>query len=125
MSAGCHELIRRTTDPAYLVTDADAVLEVVGRFGETVPRREGEPTERAEQSTGSPLDQLDPVARRVFDGLPARRAALVEEISRTSGVAVLEVLRSLPVLEVLGLIEAGPEGYRISRAHRAKSRVAP
>ena len=108
MSGGCHDLIRIG---AHLVTCVDEVLDVVGSSSDVASAAEAEPVEL----DASPLDALDPLSRRVFDGLPARRAAGIDEISLTSGVPAADVLRSLPVLEMCGAVEAGPEGYRIAR----------
>ena len=60
------------------------------------------------------LDELDPVARSVFDGLHARRFARPEEVAARSGVSALDVIRALPVLDLAGLIECSDAGYRIA-----------
>jgi hypothetical protein len=65
------------------------------------------------------LDRLDPTARRVFDGLSARRFAHADEIAARSGVSPLEVIRSLPTLDLAQLIETGDAGYRIAARLRA------
>ncbi|MDT4945326.1 MAG: processing protein [Pseudonocardiales bacterium] len=120
MSAGCHVLLRRDPGPALLVTSVADVLAVVGAIGEageTSPPG-AVPDVRAE------LDALDPVARRVFDGMPARRPARPDEIAQRSGVSPIEVIRSLPVLDLAGLIEASDAGYRIAarlRTPRSRS----
>lgn len=118
MSAGCHELLRREVDPAVLVTSVADVLAVVGGMGEgleTDRKAEAVPDLRAE------LDQLDPVARRVFDGLPARRPARPDEIAVRSGVSPLEVIRALPVLDLARLVEASDGGYRIAARLRRRA----
>jgi DNA processing protein len=122
MSGGCHDLLRREGCGVRLVTSVDEVLEVVGRPGEGALGGGGAVAER--DDTAAVLDELDATARRVFDGLPARRASGIEEISLASGVAAREVLRVLPVLELSGLVEAVAEGYRIRRS-RSPTRVAP
>ena len=83
-SAGCHELIRAGT--AVLVTDADEILELVGRMGQdAAPRRRG-PTR--------PGDDLDPGDRRVHDALCARPRS-VEELAAIVGISVASAQASL------------------------------
>ncbi len=117
MSAGCHRLLRLQPAPAVLVTCVDDVLAVIGSPGEGL----------SEPGLGSPaadlrdeLDQLDVTARRVFDGLPVRRFAGPDEIAARSGVAALAVLRTLPVLDLAGLLETGDGGYRIAARVRRR-----
>lgn len=108
MSAGCHALLRRDRDPAVLVTGAGDVLEVIGAFGVEAPvAAAAESVRRC-----SALDDLDPVARRIFDGLSARRHESPESIARRSGVGVLDVIRMLPLLDVAGLLDVSDGGYR-------------
>lgn len=118
MSAGCHALLRREPEPALLVTSVADVLTVVGGVGEVV---EAAPVEAA-QDVRAELDALDPLARRVFDGLPARRPAGPDEIAQRSGVSPLEVIRALPVLDLARLVEASDAGYRIAARLRAPRR---
>jgi DNA processing protein len=120
MSGGCHDLIRDDRG-AQLVTCVEDVLAAIGAFSDAALRAGADAGRPAE----SPLDALDPTARRVFDGLPARRVAAVDEIALTSAVPIQDVLRSLAVLEICGLVEAVPEGYRINRARSPTLRVAP
>lgn len=118
MSRGCHELLRREDDPAQLVTCVDDVLAVVGSVGEGLPGDAAPVTDvRAE------LDLLDPLARTVFDGVPARRFAHPDEVAARSGVGTLDVIRSLPALDEAGLIERDGVGLRISARVRAMSRA--
>jgi DNA processing protein len=118
MSAGCHRLLRLQPNPAVLVTCVDDVLAVIGSPGEGL----------AESGSGVPaadlrdeLERLDPVARRVFDGLPARRFAAPDEIAVRSGVNPVAVLRSLPLLDLAGLLETGEGGYRIAARLRRRA----
>jgi DNA processing protein len=116
MSAGCHELITRDDCQAILVGSVDAVLGVVGGIGEgqAQPSASEQPRDlRAE------LDGLDPLARRVFEGLRVRTFSLPDEISARSGVAALEVIRALPRLELAGLAESGETGYRVASRRRS------
>ena len=150
MSVGCHDLLRHDTDPALLVTSVDDVLAVVGSMGEglgggpvhDVGRRSG--LGDGGRGDGGPggggrgsvsvgdrarpgdirveLDRLDPTARRVFEGLPARRFARPAEVATRSGVSALEVIRALPALDLAGLIENRNDGYRIAARLRAAGR---
>jgi DNA processing protein len=123
LSAGCHDLLRRETAPALLVTCVEDVLAVVGAMGDGL---DADPAARAQPQSDdvrAELDVLDPVARRVFEGLPARRPARPDEIAQRCGVTPLEVIRSLPVLDLAGLLEASDGGYRI--AARLRPRKAP
>jgi DNA processing protein len=115
MSVGCHRLIRRESDPAVLVSNVDEVLAIVGSVGEGL-----DPVEAPATGTGlrDRLDQLDPAARRVFDGLPGRRPVTEDELAVLSGVNVLEVMRALPVLQLAGLVVTGDDGYRLARIPR-------
>lgn len=109
MSAGCHALISREENPAQLATSVDDILGVVGSSGGgRSPEPIGDESRRV-------YDDLDPVARAVLDGLPARSWAGEDEVAMRSGVAVREVLRALPVLRMAGLIDAGRQGYRLAR----------
>jgi DNA processing protein len=127
MSAGCHALLRRDADPARLVTSVDDVLEIVGSAGEGLAG----PAERLPAHTPveaadlrAVLDRLDPVARRVFDGVPVRRPAREAEIARRCGASSLDVIRALPALSLAGLIESTDEGFRMAAAFRARTRAA-
>jgi DNA processing protein len=118
MSVGCHGLIRGDAGagPALLVSSAADVLSVVGNVGEGLS---GADEAGAVDDVRAELDGLDPVARRVFEGLAARRFARPDEIGARGGVTPLEVIRALPMLELAGLVESGEAGYRV--AHRVRS----
>jgi DNA processing protein len=108
MSVGTHELIR--TGDAQLVTRLEDVLEVVGRVGDDLaPRRRAVPDDR---------DGLDPLARQVLEGLPARRTATPEQIAAEAAVPVGDVLRVLPSLELDGRVERSEGGWRLRRPRR-------
>jgi len=53
--------------------------------------------------------------------VPVRRPATPERIARAAGVAVLDVLRVLPALELQDLVELMGEGWRLSAAERRAS----
>jgi DNA processing protein len=114
MSAGCHALIRRENDPARLVTSVADVLDIVGRCGSPSL---GDPVDPADPSGLAPrprgYDDLDPRSRAVLDGMSARAWIGADQLAARSGVAVIEVIRALPVLGMAGLIDSGREGYRL------------
>ncbi len=103
-SAGCHALLR---NGAELVTRADDIVELVGRIGELAPE-EPHPT--------TALDGLSEVERRVYEALPGRGAATVDEIAVASGLAPQQVLGPLAILEVTGLAQRQDGRWRIVRA---------
>jgi DNA processing protein len=115
MSAGCHALLRRESHPAVLVTGAREVLDAVGFGAHSQPAEQAIATNARQRA----IDGLDPTARRVFDGLTLRDFATPAAIARRCGVAVPDVVRALPMLELAGLLDCVDGGYR------ARSRVAP
>jgi len=110
MSAGCHELIRRESDPALLVASSAEILAVVGSPGEGMP----DPGDARTTDIRAELDRLDPAARRVFEGLTAGKFSRPDEIALRAGIAPLEVFRALPTLELADLVEVGEAGYRVA-----------
>jgi len=106
-SAGCHQLIR---DGALLVSDADDVLEAVGRLGVDLAPRSEAPLRRT--------DGLGPAAALVHDALPARGARDTRWLARESGVPPDAIRAALAELERRGLARsrdglwqlAGPGG---------------
>jgi DNA processing protein len=138
MSAGCHELLRRDVDPAVLVTCVEDVLQLVGAMGDGFPADERQPTGSegsladATPASRTPaddvraeLDGLDPVARRVFEGVSARHPGRPDEIAQRCGVPALEVIRALPVLQLAGLIESSDAGFRVAARVRGRTRADP
>jgi DNA processing protein len=103
-SAGCHALLR---NGAELVTRADDVVELVGHIGELAPE-EPRPT--------TALDGLSDGERQVYEALPGRGAATVDEIAIASGLAPEQVLGPLAILEVAGLARRDGGCWRIVRA---------
>jgi DNA processing protein len=111
MSVGCHELLRggqaaEGGEGVRLVTGAAHVLEEVGRIGDDL----APPPERP----ATPRDGLSDVARRVLDACPVRTGVPPERLAAVAGCAVLDVLRVLPALEVAGLVERTPAGWRVA-----------
>jgi DNA processing protein len=102
-SAGCHALLR---NGAALVTRADDIVELVGRMGELAPE-EPRPT--------TALDGLTDAERRVYEALPGRGAATIDEIAVASGLVPEAVLGPLAILEITGLAERHDGRWRIVR----------
>lgn len=102
-SAGCHALLR---NGAELVTRADHVVELVGHIGE-LACDEPHPT--------TPLDDLSDAERRVYEALPGRGAATVDEIAVASGMVPELALGPLAMLELAGLVQRQDGRWRIVR----------
>jgi DNA processing protein len=104
LSAGVHRELRAG---ALAVTSATEVIEAVGELGaDLAPRVDG---------PSRPRDQLDPLSRRVLDGVPARRAATLESVARTAGVTPAEASAALGLLELAGFVRSGPDGWCLAR----------
>lgn len=122
MSEGCHALLRRDSARAVLVTGVRDVLETLGLLvasdKEVAVRGGGGGVVSRADARRTAIDSLDPVARRVFEALPARTFASPDSLSVRAGVPVLEVVRAIPVLTLSGLLETVDGGYRASSAPR-------
>ncbi len=105
-SAGAHVLLR---GGAELITRPAEIVELVGRMGELAP-------EMAHPTTV--LDELEPVQRRVYEALPGRGAASVEQIAVGAALPVDQVLGPLALLEVAGLAERRDGRWAIVRPRR-------
>lgn len=103
-SAGCHALVR---NGAELVTRADHVVELIGHIGE-LALDEPRPT--------TALDGLSDAERRVYEALPGRGSATVDEIAVGSGLVPERVLGPLAILELAGLVQRQEGRWRIVRA---------
>jgi DNA processing protein len=110
-SAGCHALLR---NGAELVTRADEIVELVGRIGELAFE---------EPRPATAFDGLGETERQVYEALPGRGAATVDEIAVASGLVPGQVLGPLAILEVAGLAERDCGRWRIVRT--GNSRPAP
>lgn len=110
-SAGCHVLLR---NGAELVTRADDVVELVGSIGE-LAADESRPT--------TALDGLGETERQVFEALPGRGGATVDEIAVASGLAPERVLGPLALLELTALVECRDGCWRIVRRRRGQARL--
>jgi DNA processing protein len=112
-SAGCHRLLGAERGPAQLITRVEDVLLSIGVGSDLAEI--GVPSEQPGGELRGRLDGLDPTAQRVFDALPTRGAVAAGSLAVSAGLTLTEVLRSLPVLELAGLVEEGLGGYRIRR----------
>jgi DNA processing protein len=113
-SAGCHKLIVAERQPARLVRDVADVLDAIGSSSDVSNVERSEPPERGDDLTAK-VDALEPVAKQVFDAFPARGWTGPDRLAIAAGLPALQVMRTLPTLEITGLIEASAEGYRIRR----------
>lgn len=103
-SAGTNERIR--LHQAELVTDADDVLELVGRMGEHLTPVRREPDR--------PGDGLAAEARAVWEALSPRAGRSVDRLAADAGLTGAEVQAALASLEVDGLARPGADGWRRS-----------
>lgn len=103
LSAGVHELLR---NEGVVVTDADEVIELLGRMGELAPRRQG---------TALPRDVLPPEAARVLDALPGHGAVGVQQLAYTASMMPDVVLVRLRELWALGFVERQGEDWQLAR----------
>jgi DNA processing protein len=103
MSVGCHLLLRDRF--ALLAADAEDVLAAL------------RPVQPAlfESGVVRPTDGLDDTALRVHDALPSHGAATIQELSVSSGVRGMEVLDSMPTLELAGLAHRDGAGWARTR----------
>jgi DNA processing protein len=105
-STGCHALLRAG---AEVITRADDIVELVGRIGELAPEQP-HPT--------TPLDGLSDEERRVYEALPGRGVASVDEIAIAAALQPARVLAPLAMLEIAGLAERHDGCWRIVRQRR-------
>lgn len=101
LSAGVHELLR---GEGLVVTDADEVVELVGRIGDLAPPRRG---------PAVPRDALPPDTARVLEALPARGAVPLERLARDAGMVADLVLAQLYELASLGFVERAADHWRL------------
>lgn len=105
-SAGCHVLLR---SGAELVTRADEVVELAGRVGELAD----DPPHPVRT-----LDGLSRCERQVYEALPGRGLATVDQIAVASGLAPAQVFGPLALLEVAGLAQRRDGSWGIVRPNR-------
>jgi DNA processing protein len=107
-SAGCHALLR---NGAELVTRADDIVELVGHIGELAFE---------EPRPATAFDGLGETERQVYEALPGRGAATIDEIAVASGLVPEQVLGPLAILEVAGLAERDCGRWRIVRTGNSR-----
>jgi DNA processing protein len=118
MSVGCHDLLRREDYGALLVGGVAEVAAIVGGVSEALD--DGSEPDGPDDTSGggsarqAALDRLDPLGRRVFDGLPVRGSRTEDEVAARAGVSVADVMRALPALRSAGLIVSTEQGHRIA-----------
>jgi len=105
-SSGCHALLR---SGAEVITRAEDVVELVGRIGELA----------SEQTRPvGPLDELSEQERRVYEALPGRGTATVDEIAVAAAVDPARILASLAMLDLAGVAECRDGCWRLVRSGR-------
>ncbi|MEE3750311.1 DNA-processing protein DprA [Mycobacterium intracellulare] len=112
-SAGCHALLR---DGAELVTRAEHIVELIGHIGELASD---------EPRPVTPLDGLSDAECLVYEALPGRGAASVDEIAVASGLMPEQVLGPLAMLELAGLVQRQDGRWRIVRAAAGHAASTP
>jgi DNA processing protein len=104
-STGCHALLR---DGAEIVTRAEDIVELVGRIGELAPE---------EPRPVTPFDGLSDAERQVYEALPGRGFATIDEIAVAAALEPARTLAPLAMLEVVGLAAHHDGRWRIVRHH--------
>jgi DNA processing protein len=102
-SVGCHALLRAG---AEIVTRAEDIVELVGHIGELAPE---------EPRPVTVLDGLSDAERQVYEALPGRGVATIDEIAVTAALEPARILAPLAMLEVAGLAERNDGRWRIVR----------
>ncbi|HET7327946.1 MAG TPA: DNA-processing protein DprA, partial [Nocardioidaceae bacterium] len=109
MSAGVHEMFR--AGMAVVVTDGDEVLESISQIGDNMlPLRYGETR---------PRDQLDDIAQRVLEAVPAVHAVGAARIARTAGLPLQETELKLGRLLLQDFVQRADGRWRLSDTVRA------
>ena len=68
-----------------------------------------EPEKTAELDSGV-YESLDKLSKQIFDSLPKDKSFTPDEVSTASGIAISEVITSLTMLEISGLVTSVPGG---------------
>jgi DNA processing protein len=110
-SVGCHRLLR---EGSICVTAVDDVVELVDPIGavDAPPRRRAEPAIH---------DDLPEEDVRVLDALPLGRPVPESRLLDPAGLDRATLAASLGRLELLGLAERGPAGWRRAPSREASS----
>jgi DNA processing protein len=107
-STGCHALLRAG---AEVVTRAEDIVELVGCIGELAPE---------EPRPAMVFDGLSDAERQVYEALPGRGVATIDEIAVAAALEPARILAPLAMLEVAGLAERHDGCWRIVR-HRNRT----
>ena len=118
-SAGCHRMIR---EGATLVSTPPEMLDALGEAGQ---RLQEELEARGEAVPGV-ADAAEPIAvatlsavqKQIVAALPKRGGAGVDALAAATGLAAASLFGELTVLELRGVIEKSPAGFR-QRAPRS------
>src|ERR1700759_4722681 len=102
-SSGCHALLRAG---AEVITRTEDIVELVGRVGELAPDQ---------PRPATPLDGLSDAERQVYEALPGRGVATVDEIAVAAALEPALILAPLAMLELAGLAERDDGRWRIVR----------
>jgi len=124
MSSGCHRLLREHREDCALVTDARDVEEEIGPVGlgsaDGLGGTEGQGVEGGGRA--NPRDDLPAVVRALLEAMPARGCVEVAVLAARIGQRPRDVLAMLGPLAVEGLVEARPDGYRLTPLGRVPAR---
>lgn len=108
-SQGVHQLVR--TGAATLVTSGEDVLELIGVSGAHLVEEPRGPVRQR--------DRLSLRQQQVLDAVPVASGARSDSIARAAGLGLVEVRSGLVRLHALGLVDEGPDGWRLAAlAHR-------
>ncbi|MBL7491123.1 DNA-protecting protein DprA [Frankia sp. AgB1.9] len=121
MSVGCHRLLREHREVCALVTDARDVEEEIGPIG---LRTDDGPSAGDGGPSGS-RDGLPAVVRALLEAMPARGCIGVAVLAARIGQRPRDVLAMLGPLAVEGLVEARPDGYRLTALGRGPIQARP
>jgi DNA processing protein len=102
-STGCHALLRAG---AEIVTRAEDIVELVGHIGELAPE---------DPRPATALDGLSDAERLVYEALPGRGVATIDEIAVAAALEPARILAPLAMLEVVGVAERHDGCWRIVR----------
>lgn len=102
-SVGCHDLIREGA--AVLITGADDIVELVGNYGATRTTKDTLP------ALVKPEDCLAAETRLVWDALPLRRPAPLENVARACGRSPRDTLSALGELIAMGMARRQTDGW--------------
>ncbi|MDX1799852.1 MAG: DNA-processing protein DprA [Marinobacter sp.] len=121
LARGCHHLIR---EGAVLVESVDDILRELGEWSApaSVPRATPVPGRKPARPAPATDDPATTMTRALPDYLAAREISVIgalgydprstDELCAATGLAAEELIQSLLLLEMDGLIEAAPGGFQ-------------